>query len=277
MASTDGGDLARNRLGAIARTAGRVGAEMREADEVAGTAGEYDEPEPYPSRLTERIGAARWATGHRGSVALAGVAVLAVVIALGVVWRDRPVPEPVPPLPSVDSVVATAPVPPPVPEPENVPAELVVSVVGLVHRPGLVTTAPGARVADALDAAGGVAPGADLVGLNLARRVADGDQIVVGLSPPQPIPHGSGVSGAAPQSGDGPDGDAGRVPGQGKIDLNAADEATLDSLPGVGPVTAASIVAFRQANGPFADVEQLGEVDGIGPARLARLRELVTV
>lgn len=277
MASTDGGDLARNRLGAIARTAGRVGAEMHEVDEVADTAGEYDEPEPYPSRLTERIAAARWGTGHRGSVALAGVAVLAVVIALGVVWRDRPVPEPVPPLPSVESAVVTAPAPPPVPEAENVPAELVVSVVGLVHRPGLVTTAPGARVADALDAAGGVAPGADLVGLNLARRIADGDQIVVGLSPPQPIPHGSGVSGAAPQGGDGTDGDAGRMPGQGKIDLNAADEAALDSLPGVGPVTAASIVAFRQANGPFADVEQLGEVDGIGPARLARLRELVTV
>lgn len=277
MASTDGGDLARNRLGAIARTAGRVGVETHEGDEVAGPAGEYDEPEPYPSRLTERIAAARWATGHRGSVALAGVAVLAVVIALGVVWRDRPVPEPVPPLPSVDSVVATAPAPPPVPEAENVPDDLVVSVVGLVHRPGLVMIAPGARVADALDAAGGVAPGADLVGLNLARRIADGDQIVVGLSPPQPIPHGSGVSGAAPQGGDGPDGDAGRVPGQGKIDLNAADEAALDSLPGVGPVTAASIVAFRQANGPFADVEQLGEVDGIGPARLARLRELVTV
>ena len=142
MASTDGGDLARSRLGAIARTAGRVGAGMHEADEVAGTAGEYDEPEPYPPRLTERIAAARWATGHRGSVALAGVAVLAVVIALGVVWRDRPVPEPVPPLPSVDSVVATAPVPQPVPEPENLPADLVVSVVGLVHRPGLVTTAP---------------------------------------------------------------------------------------------------------------------------------------
>ena len=91
----------------------------------------------------------------------------------------------------------------------------------------------------------------------------------MGLSPPQPIPHGSGVSGAAPQGGDAPDGDAGGAPGQEKIDLNAADEATLDSLPGVGPVTAASIVAFRQANGPFADVEQLGEVrrDRPGPAR----------
>ncbi|MEV1135025.1 ComEA family DNA-binding protein [Rhodococcus coprophilus] len=278
MASSDDGDVARSRLGAIARTAGR------EVDDLRDDQG-YDEPEPPPTTtLSDRLLAARWSTGHRGTAALAGVGVLAVLVTVGVLWRDRPVPDPVPPLPTVEITPATTVAASTVaattgatPEPETEPAALVVSVVGLVHRPGLVEIAPGARVADALDAAGGVAPGADLVGLNLARRISDGDQIVVGLSPPQPVPHGSVVSGAGPPDGGSGGPGAAGAPGQGKVDLNAADEATLDALPGVGPVTASSIVVFRQANGPFTDVEQLGEVDGIGPARLARLRELVTV
>ncbi len=278
MASSDDGQLARSRLGAIARTAGR------EVDHL-GDDQAYDEPEPPPTTtLSDRLLAARWSTGHRGTAALAGVGVLAVLVTAGVLWRDRPVPDPVPPLPAVEIAAATTAAATTVaattgatPEPEPEPAALVVSVVGLVHRPGLVEIAPGARVADALDAAGGAAPGADLVGLNLARHVSDGDQIVVGLSPPQPVPHGSSVSGAGRPDGQDDDPGAAGTSGPGKVDLNAADEATLDALPGVGPVTAASIVAFRQANGPFTDVEQLGEVDGIGPARLARLRDLVTV
>ncbi len=116
----------------------------------------------------------------------------------------------------------------------------------------------------------GAVDGADLIGLNLARRVADGDQIVVGIAPPQPVPQASGIVGAQ-TPGDAPP-EAG-----GPVDLNTADETALDALPGVGPVTAAAIVSWRDTNGSFTDVEQLGEVDGIGPARLARLRELVTV
>jgi len=279
MASSDDHDVVRTRLDAIARSVATSGEESRDSSDdyrdhrYGGSGydadGYGDEPDIPPARLVDRIAAARWGTGRGGTAALAGVGVLAALVAVGVVWSDRPVPEAVPPLPSVEVVAAST----TRPEPEAGPvesAESVVSVVGLVVRPGLVHLRPGARVADALEAAGGAAPGADLVGLNLARRVADGDQIVVGMSPPQPIPHGSTVSGAGGAAAD-------PVGGPGRIDLNAADESALDALPGVGPVTAAAIVAWRDAHGPFADVEQLGEVDGIGPARLARLRELVTV
>ncbi|OAV76494.1 ComEA family DNA-binding protein [Dietzia sp. 111N12-1] len=169
---------------------------------------------------------------------------------------------------------------------------LVVSVVGLVGRSGLVTLAPGARVADALDSAGGVLEGGDRDGLNLARKVSDGEQILVGSAPG---PDGSGGPrsdiigpgpGPGPGSGAGPGtagtgAPAGGPPdpggGGGLVDLNTADAAALESLPGVGPVTASSILAWRAANGSFSSVDQLVEVDGIGPATLARLRPLVTV
>ena len=147
--------------------------------------------------------------------------------------------------------------------------QVVVSVVGLVHKPGLVTLGAGARIADALTAAGGPLDGADLVGLNMARRVGDGEQIVVGLSSPSGAPPGMRSSiNATAEKGPTPD---------GLVNLNTATLEQLDNLPGVGPVTAAAIIAWRDANGSFAGVDQLGEVDGIGPARLEKLRALVTV
>ncbi|MGV9710387.1 helix-hairpin-helix domain-containing protein [Gordonia sp. NPDC003424] len=168
-------------------------------------------------------------------------------------------------------------------------AELVVSVVGLVRRPGLVRLPPAARVADAIARAGGAREGADLLSLNMAQRVNDGDQILVGYA------HGPGrmtlrsavvaAGGEAdggrspstiPSAGAGPRAAATSAPG-GKVDLNTATEAQLDALPGVGPVTAKAILAWRDRHGRFTSVDQLGEVDGIGPARLAKLRDLVTV
>ena len=155
-----------------------------------------------------------------------------------------------------------------------------VSVVGLVKTPGLVTLTPGARVDDAVSAAGGVLDGADTVGLNLARRLTDGEQVVVGLAPPpgEPAALGSSVGGARPA------GDTAQAPPGGStqssgapLDLNTATAEQLDALPGVGPVTAAAIVAWRAENGAFTSVDQLGEVDGIGPTRLDRLRALVRV
>jgi competence protein ComEA len=146
---------------------------------------------------------------------------------------------------------------------------------------GLVTLAPGARIADALQAAGGAVNGADTIGLNMARPVGDGEQIVVGLAPApgQPAALGSSVaSGTSPVPG--PRGPAsGTVkPKAGEaLDLNTATVEQLDGLPGVGPVTAAAIVAWRQANGKFTSVDQLADVDGIGPARLEKLRPLVRV
>ncbi len=115
--------------------------------------------------------------------------------------------------------------------------------------------------------------GAETVGLNLAQKLADGDQIVVGAAD-----QSGGVS-ASSSTTAGVTGPAatGESGGAGLVNLNTATEAELDDLPGVGPVTAAAIISWRTSNGRFTDIEQLGEVDGIGPARLAKLRVLVSV
>ena len=160
----------------------------------------------------------------------------------------------------------------PQPTPQ-VDQSVVVSVVGLVQQPGLVTLAPNARIADAVAAAGGPLNGADIVGLNMARHVADGEQIVVGIMTPAGRPAALGSSVGVSQASPAPEGPK----PSGPVDLNAATVEQLDTLPGVGPVTAAAIVAWRQANGKFTEVDQLGEVDGIGPARLEKLRPLVRV
>ncbi|MEU4444492.1 ComEA family DNA-binding protein [Actinosynnema sp. NPDC050801] len=169
--------------------------------------------------------------------AMAGVA-LAVALAL---WWQRPAPESPPDLPVAEAAAVT-----------RAEEQLVVNVVGLVPSPGLVTVPNGARVADALHAAGGPDPAADLTPLNLARKVTDGEQIAVGIPVPQP---------------------AGAV--TGPLDLNTATKDQLDTLPGVGPVTAQRIVDRRQKRGPFTSLEQLGEIEGIGDAKLAKLRDLV--
>ncbi|WP_448851291.1 ComEA family DNA-binding protein [Corynebacterium sp. 335C] len=161
------------------------------------------------------------------------------------------------------------------------PSEIVVSVVGLVRHPGVVTLPGGARVADALAAAGGMLPEADPASVNHARRLADGEQILV---TDVPAPPGSpdaagapaGAGGAAGAAGAGGAGGAGGAAG-GLVNLNTADEAALDQLPGVGPSTAQKIIAHRDANGPFGAVEELMEVSGIGPAKFESLKDLVTV
>ncbi len=168
---------------------------------------------------------------------MAGVA-LAVALAL---WWQRPVPEVPPDLPVAEAAAVT-----------QTEEQLVVNVVGLVPNPGLVTVPNGARVADALQAAGGANPGADLTPLNLARKVTDGEQLAVGIPVPQPA-------------------DAATEP----LNLNTATKDQLDTLPGVGPVTAQRIVDRRQKRGPFTSLEQLGEIEGIGDAKLAKLRDLV--
>jgi competence protein ComEA len=220
------------------------------------------------------LAAVRADPGRAGVVGLAVVGVLAVLVTVFTLWRDDPPPVVAAKLPEVEMVSSAAPKPAP-------DQPVVVSVVGLVHKPGLVTLAPGARIADALDAAGGAVAGADLIGLNMARRLADGEQIIVGIAaaPGQPASMGSSTTGAeggaAAPPGAAPAERSG-APG-GAVNLNTATVEQLDTLPGVGPVTAAAIVAWRDANGAFGSVDQLGEVDGIGPARLAKLRDLVHV
>jgi len=152
-----------------------------------------------------------------------------------------------------------------------------VYVVGQVRRPGVVSLAEGARVEDAVEAVGGATGKADLAVMNLARKVVDGERIIVprpGEKLPTPDP--AVVPGAADPGATGAAGAAGGA-ATGPLDLNTATVAQLDTLPGVGPVLAGRIVAWRQENGRFTQVDDLGEVQGIGDATLARLRPLVRV
>ncbi|MGV0814400.1 ComEA family DNA-binding protein [Mycolicibacterium boenickei] len=211
--------------------------------------------------------------GRAGALALAGVGVLAILVTVFTLVRQQPPPVASANLPPVQMVSSGSPTPT-----GGAPAgPVVVSVVGLVHKPGLVTLQAGARIADALEAAGGPLDGADLIGLNMARRVGDGEQVVVGIAAPpgQPTTMGSSVAGDGAAGS--PPGVAGPTPSppSGPLDLNTATVEDLDTLPGIGPVTAEAIVAWRAAHGRFDSVDQLGDVDGIGPARLEKLRELV--
>jgi len=142
---------------------------------------------------------------------------------------------------------------------EPVAAEIYVHILGQVMRPGLYALPDGARAVDAVAAAGGFTPTADAGGVNLARFVSDGEQIVVPAL-------GEVAPGAAPGVG-----------GDGRVNLNTADAAALDTLPGIGPATAQKILAWREQHGRFESVEDLLDVGGIGEAKLDAIRDLVTV
>ena len=146
-----------------------------------------------------------------------------------------------------------------------------VHVVGAVRAPGLYQLPRGARVAEALERAGGLLGSAAERAVNLAREVTDGEQIVV---PSQDEFARSGASGAAPVGS--PQPASGQDPTTGAlVDINSADANALDALPGVGPSTAAKIVADREANGPFSSPDDLGRVSGIGPKKLETLLPLI--
>lgn len=217
--------------------------------------------------------------GRAGAVALAAIATIAVLVTIFTLMRSQSPPVRSAKLPPVEAVASSSRGPSPSPTAtSNQP--LVVSVVGLVHSPGLVTLTPGARIADALKAAGGTTAGADTTGLNMARQVGDGEQIVVGIAPAkgQPPMLGSSIStGSSAPSAPPTAARSDRPTSAEVVNLNTATVQQLDALPGVGPVTAAAIVAWRDANGKFTSIDQLAEVDGIGPARLEKLRPLVRV
>lgn len=141
--------------------------------------------------------------------------------------------------------------------------EVVVDVAGKVRRPGIVRLPTGSRVVDALEAAGGPRRGVDLTGLNLARILVDGEQVVVG-QPAPPGPAAGATPGATPVGGT-------------LVNLNTATQAELESLPGVGPVTATSILDWRAEHGAFSSVDELLEVSGIGDATLAEIAPHVTI
>jgi competence protein ComEA len=138
------------------------------------------------------------------------------------------------------------------------PSGAVVDVEGAVRRPGLVRLPKGSRVADAVARAGGMTAKASRAGVNLAAPVADGQQVLVPAA---------GAIGSAADAGS---------PATGPISLSAATAEQLDTLPGIGPVTAQKIVQFRQQHGPFQSVDGLDAIPGIGPARISELQGLVT-
>lgn len=202
--------------------------------------------------LPDTVRGGRLDPGRRGAVALVVVAVLAAALTAAAVYRARPQPVAAP---SVERSGAALPGAGGKERPADV---LVVSVAGTVVTPGLVRLPPGSRVDDAVRAAGGLSPGADVGLLNLARELVDGEQVLVGVGPPP------AAGGAAAGGG-------------GALDLNAATADDLDGLPGIGPVLAQRIVDRRTAKGPFRSVDELREVPGIGEAKFTLLEKKVRV
>jgi competence protein ComEA len=216
-----------------------------------------------------RIGHTEWRapTGRRGAM----VGAVAVVVALmaGWLWWGQPSAEVAAggaesPSASLTAVPGTA-------APTS-HGTIVVHVSGAVASPGVVSLPAGARVADAVAAAGGVDRSGDVTAINLAAPLADGDQVVV---PSTAGP--TGTAGAAAGAGSATAGGAAGAGTDGRVAVNRAGPAELEALPGVGPVIAQRIVAHRDANGPFQVVEDLLDVPGIGEATLAGFRDLVVV
>ncbi|NUU20151.1 MAG: ComEA family DNA-binding protein [Streptomycetaceae bacterium] len=248
-------------------------------------------PPPAARRLADSVadrippGLRAFRVGVDGRVvaAVAVLALLAIVVAGVGWWRARPEPVAVPQAGAMAPLAATvsssdAPSKRPASAvsassatmPASAAASVAVHIVGRVAHPGLFTLPSGARVDDALKAAGGVLPGTDLAVLNLARIVADGEQIPVGVPgataapvPPAGLPAPGAASGA---------------PGAATaVDLNSAPAEQLESLPGIGPVMASGIIEWRTAHGRFTSVDQLREIRGIGERRFEELRTKVRV
>jgi competence protein ComEA len=195
---------------------------------------------------------------------LGGVALCVAVLASG----------PAASLPAAGSSSATASASGAVPggaassAPAQAAARSLVHVSGHVQHPGVYRLAADARVGDAVEAAGGAAPDADLSAVNLARRISDGEQIHVPASGETGVAAGEGPAGA---------GAAGGGTATAKVNLNRASVTELQNLPRIGPATAAKIVADREANGPFRSVDDLSRVSGIGEKTIAGLRAQATV
>lgn len=219
----------------------------------------------------------------RGALGLGLVALVAALAALGLAWRSAPSPVAAPAAPVVSPVAApSVPVAPPSAVHAATAAtagpELVVDVAGRVRHPGVVSLPPGARVADAVEQAGGVLPGTDTSALSLARKLVDGEQVLVtgkpGTAPPADAasPPVAGSSGSTTVAAADPSA-APSTP----LDLNSATVDQLDGLPGVGPVLAGRIVEYRTAHNGFTSVDQLREVKGLGGKTGEQLLSLVHV
>ncbi|MGH2807081.1 MAG: ComEA family DNA-binding protein [Actinomycetota bacterium] len=193
--------------------------------------------------------------GRRRDVGIvAGIAVVLVILSLALWARGTPAAAVAPPATVSPTPSSGASVPPP-------GSLIYVHVAGAVRNPGLYELPAGLRAADAIGAAGGATRGADLDAINLAEVLVDGIQLLVptrGESASEPVP-GSTPSAATP------------------VDLNTADQTLLETIPGIGPVTATAILQHRDQIGGFQSIEELLDVDGIGPATLESLRPYVTI
>jgi len=196
--------------------------------------------------VPEVLGAGTFDPGRRGALALVVVGLVAALVAGLVLLRGRASEQ----LLAVPTSTGTT--------TEGKP-QLVVDVEGRVRRPGLVRVPDGARVDDAIRAAGGLLPGVTSASLNLAQKLSDGQQVLVGLAPTAGTGGGSGASAG------------------GLLDLNLATVEQLDGLPGIGPVLAQRIVDWRTEHSRFASVDQLREVSGIGESKYATLKSKVRV
>lgn len=178
------------------------------------------------------------------------IVIVAVLATAGLVWLNRPAPVAVPEVASPGIPISAS-------SGASVSSQgldqIVVDIKGDVLAPGLVTLPAGARVADAIAAAGGVTTSADVTGINLAERLSDGQMIFIGNAQSMQLSSDS------------------------RINLNLATEADLDSLPGVGPVMAGRIIAWRDSNQRFHSIEELQEVPGIGPKVFANIKPLVRI
>lgn len=196
-----------------------------------------------------------------------------VVLLVGVAWtaysllqvRSTPVADAAPRVQSSPSPSGATPAPAPA---GTAGPQVLVHVIGAVNHPGVVTLPNGARVADAIAAAGGLTAKAAVGELNLAQVIADGTQLKIGSTrhPGAWIRDASGASGGAAEPPSG---------GGNKVSLNKATLQQLDALPGIGPVTAQKILDWRKAHGRFTAVTELQEVDGIGPKTYADLADRV--
>jgi competence protein ComEA len=226
-------------------------------DAAGGDARPEPQLKPPPARrFDERLERLqnRFGLSHLNRWVLLVTALLVAAVGLAVTLLSWPETEP----------AATAPAVPP----EATAAEaktIVVSVAGAVNDPGIVELDAGARVADAIEAAGGLTEGADPGFLNLARVVADGDLVAV--------PDASASGAAVPAPGDG----SGAAGTGGLVNINVAGAAELDALNGIGPVLAERIIEYRETNGSFQSLDELSEVSGIGSALLEQLRDQVTL
>jgi competence protein ComEA len=226
-------------------------------------------PEP-PRSLFERLAALRAAL-HPARVATAVGSILLLVVAAW--WLLRA------PRPRVEDQLprasTTAPAASSIAAEETsssvAPALIVVQVAGAVARPGVYQLTAGARVIDLIDAAGGAAPDADLEAMALASHLADGQRIQVPHRGEVLPAEATGARAAATATGPSDSSPS------GPLDLNSATPDQLDALPGIGPATAQAIVGYRTNHGPFRSVDDLTEVQGIGPAKLEALRDLVRV